>query len=112
MPLRRGIALPAAVLSLLGSALCGTASAKPGFTATPGGANPDARFVVRYEGSGSYKTRFHATPPNPGGKPDTNDAWDSSAQAWKIKFRKALSVPTCAQPASFGDDPCADVAGL
>jgi hypothetical protein len=112
---RRMVPLATAA-ALLTSALAGaglaSAAAKPAFNATPGPANPDARFVVSYNGSGSYKTRFHATPPNPGGKPDTNDAWDSSTQSWKLKFRRALTVPTCGTPAGFGDDPCASVGGL
>lgn len=106
----------AAAASLLASALAGggpaTAAAEPAFTTTRGPANPDASFVVTYDGSGSYKTRFHATPPNPGGKPDTNDAWDSSTQSWKLKFRRALTVPTCGASGGFGDDPCASLAGL
>jgi hypothetical protein len=89
-----------------------SAMAKPAFTATPGPANPDARFTASYEGSGSYKTRFHATPPNPGGKSDTNDAWDSSTQAWKLRFKRALAVPSCGARAEGDDDPCAAIAGL
>jgi hypothetical protein len=81
------------------------------FTTTPGPARADARFTVGYEGSGAYKTRFHATPPNPGGKPDTNDAWDSSTQAWKIKYRGVVAIPTCGTPSDGGADPCASVAG-
>ncbi|MEA2441064.1 MAG: hypothetical protein QOH76_2488 [Thermoleophilaceae bacterium] len=89
------------------------ADAKPSYTTTPGPNQSQARFVVTYKGSGAYKTRFHATPPNPDGKPDTNDAWDSSKQDWSIKFQKAATVPTCGPPASgFGDDPCASLTGL
>ena len=69
-------------------------------------------FTVSYKGSGAWRTTFHATPPNDGGKPDTNDAHDASTQAWNIKFRRKLQMPTCGQPQSFGDDPCAQVAGL
>src|SRR2546423_13227839 len=60
-----------------------SAAAKPAYTTTPGPNRPDATFVVSYQGDGSYKTTFHATPPNPGSKPDTNDAPDSSKQSWK-----------------------------
>jgi hypothetical protein len=112
MPSSRRIALVTTAAALLGAAGAGPAGAKPAFTTTPGPANPDAAFTVSYEGSGSYKTRFHATPPNPGGKSDTNDAWDSSKQSWKLRFKRALAVPTCGTPAEGGDDPCSAVAGL
>ena len=66
------------------------------------------KFTVTYKGSGAWRTTFHATPPNDGGKPDTNDAHDTSRQSWSIKFRRALEIPTCG-----GDpDPCASVTGL
>jgi hypothetical protein len=99
----------AAVLALLSAAA--PAAAKPAYTTTPGPNRPDARFTVSYQGQGSYSTTFHATPPNSGGKPDTNDAHDTSTQSWNMKFRRALAVPTCGQP-SFGDDPCASLTGL
>jgi len=54
-----------------------------------------ATFRVAYVGSGTWKTTFHATPPNPGGKPDANDARDSSTQRWDLTFRKPLAVPAC-----------------
>jgi hypothetical protein len=88
------------------------AAAKPGFTTSPGPANPNARFVVTYSGSGSYNTRFHATPPNQGGKPDTNDAWDSSTQSWNVRFGGRLAVPTCGAPSGGGEDPCSSITGL
>src|SRR3954452_18206335 len=107
------VAVPATVaVSALAGAWPAVAGAKPDYTATPGAANPDARFVVRYEGSGSFKTRFHATPPNPDEKPDTNDAWDSSGQSWKLKFRQALAMPTRGEPSSSSQDPCGDVTGV
>jgi hypothetical protein len=112
---RRTLPLAAAACLLscaFGGAGVAAAAAKPAFTTTPGPASPDARFVVSYSGSGSYKTRFHATPPNPGGAPDTNDAWDSSTQSWKLKFRRALLVPTCASPSDGSDNPCAGTQGL
>jgi hypothetical protein len=105
------LAAPAAtVLALLSAAV--PASAAPGYSTTPGPNRPDARFVVGYAGKGSYATTFHGTPPNPGGKRDTNDAHDTSKQSWDIKFRRKLAVPTCGQPAGFGDDPCGSLAGL
>ena len=88
------------------------AAAKPPYTATPGPHRSDAAFVVSNLGTGSYSTTFHATPPNDGGKPDTNDARDSSTQAWNVRFRRAFSVPTCGRPSGFGDDPCASLEGL
>jgi hypothetical protein len=114
-------ALPLAVLAaavvatlLLALAVAQTSAApKKPYTTTPGPNRADARFVVSYSGSGSYKTRFHATPPNPDGKPDKNDAWDSSKQSWSIRFRNAVTVPPCGPPASgFGDDPCTSLTGL
>jgi hypothetical protein len=66
------------------------------------------RFAVTYKGSGAYRTVFHATPPNDGGKPDTNDAHDSSRQSWAITFRRRIEIPAC----GGSPDPCAAVAGL
>ena len=101
-----------ALLLALAAARTDAAPKKP-YTTTPGPARENARFVVSYKGAGNYKTRFHATPPNPGGKPDTNDAWDSSKQSWSIKFQKAVTFPTCGPPAAgFGEDPCASLTGL
>src|SRR4051794_17671493 len=73
-------AAPAAILAVLTAAA--PAAAKPAYTATPGPNRADAQFVVTYQGKGSYATKFHATPPNQGGKPDTNNAHDTSTQAW------------------------------
>jgi hypothetical protein len=106
---RAATALSALAVALF-SGYAASAGAKP-YTSTPGPARSDASFVATYSGQGTYATRFHATPPNDGGKPDTNDARDSSTQAWSIKFQKALAFPTCGQP-SFGDDPCLGLAGV
>jgi hypothetical protein len=115
MPFSRRPLLLIAAAALLVLALCGAgqaaAASKP-FTTSPGPADPDARFVVTYSGSGNYKTRFHATPPNQGGKPDTNDAWDSSTQSWNVRFAGRLAVPTCGAPSGGGEDPCTSIAGL
>jgi hypothetical protein len=105
-----GTALVALPL-ITGTSQVSAAPTKAPYTATPGPARTDARFVATYKGSGNYKTRFHATPPNPGGKQDTNDAWDSSAQTWNIKFRGAVVIPTCGQPAGGGADPCTQLVG-
>src|SRR3954466_6536230 len=107
------LAAPAAIaLALLSAAAPGAVAAGPGYNTTPGPDRPDAKFVVSYAGKGSYATTFHATPPNPGGKPDTNDAHDTSTQRWDLKFRRQLAVPTCGQPSGFGEDPCAGLADL
>jgi hypothetical protein len=103
-------AAPAAILAVLTAAA--PAAAKPAYTATPGPNRADAQFVVTYEGKGSYATKFHATPPNQGGKPDTNNAHDTSTQAWNVRFKHELLMPTCGQPQGFGDDPCASLSGL
>src|SRR4051794_27211557 len=86
-----------------------TASA---YTSTPGPEVANAAFTVTYKGEGTYRTRFHAHPPNPGGKDDTNDARDSSKQGWDVRYGGALAIPTCGQPAEGSADPCAKVAGL
>jgi hypothetical protein len=106
------LAVPAVAVALLSAAAPAAIAAKPGYSTTPGPNRPDASFVVTYAGKGSYATTFHATPPNPGGKPDTNDAHDTSTQRWELKFRRRLAVPTCGQPSGFGEDPCTDLADL
>jgi hypothetical protein len=54
-------------------------------------------FKVSYAGSGAWRTTFHATPPNDGGKPDTNDAHDTSRQSWSIKFGHGLEISGAAE---------------
>jgi hypothetical protein len=98
--------LPSA-LALVALALPAGAVAKPAYTTAPGPSQDSARFTVSYKGEGSFHTTFHATPPNPGGKPDTNDAHDTSRQTWDVKYRGALTIPTCGSA-----DPCTDLAGL
>jgi hypothetical protein len=111
---RRALTLAAAsaLLALLVLAAGSPARSARPYTATPGPQRTDARFVVTYTGSGTYRTVFHATPPNPGGKPDTNDAHDSSSQMWAIRFRRALTIPACGPPPDGSADPCASIAGL
>jgi hypothetical protein len=104
----RAAGIVALVLPSLGAA---SAHAKPPYTTVSGPQRADARFVVTYAGLGAYSTVFHATPPNPGGKPDTNDAHDSSKQSWALKFRRGIRFPTC-QSTSAGNDPCARLSGL
>lgn len=69
------------------------------------------RFSLTYSGSGQWSTQYHATPPNAGGNPDTNDARDSSTQRWSLGFLSSLSVPAC-QPGRGRRDPCRAVRGL
>jgi hypothetical protein len=109
--MHRRLIAPAALALLIATGAPSSAGAKPPYTATHGQSRDDARFVVSYAGSGKYSTRFHATPPNDGGKADTNDARDSSTQSWDLKFRRGVLIPTCAQPNTFGDDPCAAIKG-
>jgi hypothetical protein len=98
----------AALVMLPGAA----ASAKPRFTTVPGPSQANARFTVTYKGGGNFHTVFHATPPNPGHKSDTNDAHDTSTQTWDVKYRGALTVPACGQAADGSGDPCDALAGL
>jgi hypothetical protein len=102
-------------LALLGAAVpaadasAAAASRHPYFhNRVPYRANP--RFVVTYVGSGRWRTDYHATPPNDGGDPDTNDAHDASTQAWLITLAGSLAIPPCAEDA--GRDACADLRGL
>ncbi len=87
------------------------ADAKAPYSAVPGPDRADAGFVVTYSGTGSWRTQFHATPPNQGGKPDTNDARDTSRQSWSLRYRRAITFPTCGQPADGSPDPCASLTG-
>ena len=86
-------------------------SPRRGFSAAPGPDRPDAVFAVTYRGAGTFHTVYHSEPPNPGGKHDTNDAHDSSAQRWSLRFGR-LRIPTCAAPGASGSDPCTSVSGL
>jgi hypothetical protein len=100
-----------AVAAVLVALSTGTAVAAP-YTAVPGPYRANARFLVSYRGIGFYSTVFHAHPPNPGGADDTNDARDSSAQAWALGFRRRLALPPCGPPAGGGSDPCAGLTEL
>jgi len=82
-----------AALLLLLAAPCVASAAS--YSVRPGPERATSTFRVTYEGSGTWRTTFHATPPNPGGKPDTNDARDTSTQRWDLKFRRSLVIPTC-----------------
>jgi hypothetical protein len=81
------------VLAAAGALLAPAASASaPPYSAKSGPYRANPLFAVAYDGAGTWRTDFHATPPNPGGDPDTNDAHDSSAQSWHIAFDRDLDV--------------------
>jgi hypothetical protein len=96
----------AALLAAAFASLPATAGAAP-YTAERAPYRATVHFTASYDGIGLWRTVFHATPPNPGGDPDTNDARDASAQSWHLRFRRDLVVPACG-----GDpDPCSGVSG-
>ncbi|HEX8073826.1 MAG TPA: hypothetical protein VF545_02490 [Thermoleophilaceae bacterium] len=101
----------AAAAALLTLAAAPSAAAAP-YTTSPGPERAQPRFAVTYKGSGTYRTVFHGEPPNEGGDPDTNDAKDSSRQAWRLKFRRSIEFPDCEQPTFDGPGPCDAVSGL
>ncbi|MEA2352217.1 MAG: hypothetical protein QOJ14_631, partial [Thermoleophilaceae bacterium] len=72
----------------------------------------DVRFAVTYTGAGLWRTDFHATPPNDGGDPDTNDAHDFSTQTWKVGFLERLEIPACGVPDLDNADACDAVEGV
>ena len=78
------LALAALAAALLSSSPAAAAAPPYAFQGAPHRADP--HFTVSYSGTGTWRTDFHATPPNPGGDPDTNDAHDSSAQSWALAF--------------------------
>jgi hypothetical protein len=101
-------------IALVLALVAGAASASPAGTAPPYTVDPapyteTPRFVVSYTGAGTYETRYHARPPNPGGARDTNDAHDTSAQTWRLTFDRAVSIPPCGEA---GADPCSALTGL
>ncbi|MDT4919873.1 MAG: hypothetical protein QOI15_775 [Pseudonocardiales bacterium] len=81
----------AGVLACAGSA----GAATPAYTAKPGPFRAAPAFTASYRGSGHWRTVFHATPPNPGGASDTNDADDASTQDWSISYRRPVVVTGC-----------------
>jgi hypothetical protein len=100
---RRAFSLLAAVCAVVGVVsgsvllvvICGRAAARTPsalrYTVVPGRYTPQPRFVVTYDGSGSWSTVYHSEPPNPGGAHDTNDARDSSAEHWSLRFTRVSS---------------------
>jgi hypothetical protein len=104
-----------AVLSALALALApalGSAAVRPprAYTTTPAGYAASPQFVVTYRGSGAWRTTYRSRPPNQGGKPDKNSAQDSSSQAWRLRFRRRVAIPSC-QPLG-SPDPCRGLPGL
>jgi hypothetical protein len=83
-------ALLLAAAALTAPAAAGAAAPPYAFERAPYSASP--HFSVAYAGSGAWRTDFHATPPNPDGDPDTNDAHDSSAQSWRLRLDRELDV--------------------
>jgi hypothetical protein len=108
----RHLAVATAALATLLATLVGSAAAKPPYTSERSAYRAQARFNVTYNGSGQWETDFHATPPNDGGDPDTNDAHDSSTQSWQLRFAERFVLPPCGAPAGGGSDPCAGTGGL
>jgi hypothetical protein len=87
--LARTVLALAAATAIVPAAASG--AARPySFDGAPYRAHP--LFTASYAGSGTWHTAFHATPPNPGGDPDTNDAHDSSAQSWRLALDGRVSV--------------------
>ena len=98
------------VLALFaGAASASATGAAPPYTVDPAPYTETPRFVVTYTGAGTYETRYHARPPNPGGARDTNDAHDTSSQTWRLTFDRAVSIPPCGEAAA---DPCSALTGL
>lgn len=85
--------------SVLLLAICDRAAARaptaPRYTVVAGSYAPQPGFVVTYNGSGSWRTIYHSEPPNPGGAHDTNDARDSSAEHWSLRFTRVLAIGRC-----------------
>jgi len=102
------VALASAALALVAAP---PAAAAP-YSAVPGSKRTSSSFAVGYAGTGTYRTVFHGEPPNPGGRSDTNDARDSSVQAWDIRFRRALVIPDCSRITLDDRSACAGAEGV
>lgn len=81
-----------------------------GYKIQTGRYHSTAIFGMAYSGSGSWRTIYHSEPPNPGGKHDTNDANDSSAESWSIAYSGALTIPRCGST-HHRSDPCTQIQG-
>lgn len=82
-PARRPAVLACAVLAALPGTALG--AARP-YAARPAAYRAQPVFQVSYHGAGRWHTDFHATPPNPGGAPDVNDARDTSEYSWSLAY--------------------------
>ncbi|MFL5780330.1 MAG: hypothetical protein ACJ760_03370 [Thermoleophilaceae bacterium] len=91
----RPAVLACAVLAALPGAALGTA--RP-YAARSAAYRAQPVFQVSYRGAGRWRTDFHATPPNPGGAPDVNDAHDSSEYAWSLAYAGTLAAAAAATP--------------
>ena len=100
-----------AAAAALALAAAPPAGAAP-YNSVSGSKRTASSFAVAYEGSGSYRTVFHGEPPNPGGADDTNDARDSSAQSWDIRFRRAIAIPDCSRLTLDGASACTEAKGV
>jgi hypothetical protein len=111
---RRAAALLAAALLATGATAASAAPARHAvpYTLERAPYRATVRFQVTYTGSGLVRTDFHATPPNDGGDPDTNDAHDFSTQAWDIAFLDSLRIPACGVADLDSPDACEGVEGL
>jgi hypothetical protein len=93
-------------------ALAAPAAGAPYSADSTGSKRASSSFAVGYAGTGSYKTVFHGEPPNPEGEADTNDARDSSAQTWDIRFRHPLVIPDCSGLTLDGGSECSEADGV
>ena len=82
------------VLALLPAAAAGSPAGQK-YVVRRAGYRLVTRFVVTYAGSASYRTTYHAEPPNPGSNHDTNDANDSLTFRWNVRFGSRLTIPAC-----------------
>lgn len=106
-----GLSALALLLATTPSAATARSGARSPYEVTPGGYREIPRFTVTYTGSGKYGTVYRANPPNPGGKPDTNGAKDSSTQRWALRFRRTVTIPPCGPVGSSAADPCEELQG-
>jgi hypothetical protein len=79
-------------------------AASSGYTVEPGAYRAAPRFAVSYRGSGTWRTTYHSEPPNPGGMHDTNDARDSSAERWRLRFARPLGIRSAVLAGATGSE--------
>ena len=81
-----------AALAALAALLAAMPAGASPYSAVPAPYRAAPRFSATYVGSGTWRTYYHATPPNPGGAPDSNYAHDSSAESWRLGFATELAL--------------------